>query len=140
MPLLGAHEHTVGPNGRIIIPAKLRVDLGDDFVAVAVLDCLQLFPMSRWLEIEDRLRGENPFSEYTTDLLEYIGRNSALCSQDKQGRTTVPVGLLEEVGIKDNIVSVGAVDRIRVRSKERYQTQPRRGDADMRALIERVLK
>ena len=140
MPLLGVHHHTVGPNGRIIIPAKLRPDLGEDFVAVAVLDCLQLFPMSRWLEIEDRLRGENPFAESTTELLEYLGENSALCSQDKQGRTTIPTELVEAVGLADEIVSVGAVDRIRVRPKDRYQTRPRKGDADRRALIERVLK
>ena len=140
MPLLGVHHHTVRPNGRIIVPAKLRVDLGEDFIAVAAFDSLQLFPMERWLQIEDRLRQENPLADSTTELLEYLGENSALCSQDKQGRTSIPGELLERVGLKGDIVSVGSIDRIRVRPKERYETQPRKGDADLRALIERVLK
>jgi MraZ protein len=139
MPLLGAYEHSVGPNGRMIIPAKLRAGLGEDFVAVAAFDSLHLFPMQRWLEIEDRLRERNPLADSTTELLEYLGENSALCSQDKQGRTTIPQELLDRVGLKGDIVSVGSVDRIRVRPKQAHMARPRKGEAEVRALIGEVL-
>ncbi len=138
MPLLGVYHHTVGPNGRIIIPAKLRNSLGEDFVAVAAFDCLQLFPMDRWLQIEDRLRQEKPFADSTTELLEHLGEASALCSQDKQGRTSIPIQLLERVGLHGDIVSVGAVDRIRIFPRERYEKRPRKGDAGLRMLKERI--
>ena len=46
---MGTYEHGLDAKGRVIIPAKLREDLGESFVVTLGLDgCLFAYPMNEW--------------------------------------------------------------------------------------------
>ena len=43
--LMGEYFHTVDPKGRLILPAKLRDELGESFIITKGLDnCLFIYP------------------------------------------------------------------------------------------------
>ena len=57
MMFMGEYNHTIDTKGRLIIPAKFREQLGNEFVVTKGLDgCLFVFPMNEWELFEQKLR------------------------------------------------------------------------------------
>ena len=55
--LIGEYEHTLDAKGRLIMPAKLRQDMGDKFIVTKGLDgCLFAFSVQEWLNFETKLK------------------------------------------------------------------------------------
>ncbi len=55
--LMGEYEHSLDVKGRLIMPAKLRQDIGDKFVLTKGLDgCLFAFSSEEWLNFEEKLK------------------------------------------------------------------------------------
>ncbi|MCX5780571.1 MAG: division/cell wall cluster transcriptional repressor MraZ, partial [Firmicutes bacterium] len=53
---LGEYQHSLDSKGRIIVPAKLREELGARFIATKGLDnCLFLYPLDEWRRIEAKV-------------------------------------------------------------------------------------
>lgn len=51
--LIGEYEHSLDAKGRLIMPAKLREDMGEKFILTTGLDgCLFGFSMSEWEKFE----------------------------------------------------------------------------------------
>lgn len=54
---MGEYNHTVDPKGRLIVPAKFREQLGDEFVVTKGLDgCLFVYTLEEWHNIEEKFR------------------------------------------------------------------------------------
>ena len=54
---MGTYEHGLDAKGRVIIPAKLREDLGESFVVTLGLDgCLFAYPMNEWEGFIEKLK------------------------------------------------------------------------------------
>ena len=54
---MGEYNHTVDEKGRLIIPAKYREELGNEFVVTKGLDgCLFAYGLSEWQVLEEKLR------------------------------------------------------------------------------------
>ena len=46
---MGEYHHNVDTKGRLIVPAKFREDLGEQFILTRGLDqCLFGYPLSEW--------------------------------------------------------------------------------------------
>lgn len=51
---MGEYQHTIDAKGRMIVPAKFREGLGEQFVLTRGLDqCLFGYPMHEWKQIEE---------------------------------------------------------------------------------------
>ena len=54
---MGEYNHTIDAKGRLIIPAKFREPLGEEFVLTRGLEgCLYIYPMDEWEAFEEKLR------------------------------------------------------------------------------------
>ena len=54
---MGEYNHTIDAKGRLIIPAKFRESLGDEFVITKGLDgCLFVYTDEEWQNFENKLR------------------------------------------------------------------------------------
>jgi len=54
---MGEYNHTIDAKGRLIIPARFRELLGEEFVLTKGLDgCLSIYPMDEWNAFEEKLR------------------------------------------------------------------------------------
>lgn len=55
--LIGEYEHSLDAKGRMIMPAKLRQDIGEKFIITKGLDgCLFVFSQNEWLNFEAKLK------------------------------------------------------------------------------------
>ncbi len=53
---LGEYNHSIDTKGRLIVPAKFREALGEEFVVTKGLDgCLYIYPNEEWKEFEKKL-------------------------------------------------------------------------------------
>lgn len=105
--MLGRFMHTLDAKNRIIIPAKMRIQLGDTFVAAAVLDhCISLYPEDEWQKLQDRI-AEMPLSK-SRKLQRYLSSNAVDLQVDSQGRVILPKHLLEYANIEKEALFVGA--------------------------------
>ena len=102
---MGEYNHTVDPKGRLIIPAKFREQLGDEFVVTKGLDgCLFVYTKEEWHNIEEKFRG---ISMTALEL-------------DKQGRILLPPVLREYADLQKDVVLVGVLSRVEIWDKGRW--------------------
>lgn len=117
----GEYNHTIDPKGRLIIPAKLRDELGDNFVVTKGLDgCLWMFDSEEWDKIEEEIR-EMPFTMKEARMLSrFIVAGAFDGELDKQGRVLLPSNLREYAGITKDVVLAGVGSRVEIWAKEKY--------------------
>lgn len=121
--LNGQFQHTIDGKGRLIIPSKMRAELGGTFMAAAVLDkCITLYPMAEWEQLMAKLK-EQPLSK-VRKLQRFIGSKAQEVQLDSQGRILLPKHLLDYAGIEKDLYIIGACDRAEIWNPELY-------DADM---------
>ena len=127
---MGTYEHGLDAKGRVIIPAKLREDLGESFVVTLGLDgCLFAYPMNEWEGFIEKLK-ELPGTKEARMLQRHFLANAAPCELDKQGRTLVPQTLREFAGLEKDVILAGNLSRVEVWSKEKWSENCNYDDMD----------
>ncbi len=67
--LIGEYEHSLDVKGRLIMPAKLRTDIGERFIITKGLDgCLFVFSQDEWSNFENKLK-ELPLTNKNAEIL-----------------------------------------------------------------------
>lgn len=127
----GEYNHTIDEKGRIIVPAKLRDELGATFVITKGLDgCLWVFDNEEWEKVEEKIN-ELPFNIKEARLLSRFMIAGAFDAEpDKQGRVMIPQSLREYADLKRDVVLAGVGRKLELWSKERYEQAGDFGDMD----------
>lgn len=119
---MGEYNHTIDAKGRIIVPARYREELGEEFVVTLGLDgCLFVYPNEEWQTFVAELKGL-PGSKEARQLQRYFMAGAAACEADKQGRILIPSKLREQAALDKDIVFVGVLNKIEIWSKERWES------------------
>ena len=120
--LMGEYNHTIDAKGRLIVPAKFREVLGDEFVVTKGLDnCLFVYPNDEWQKFEEKLQ--------TLPLTNKNARQFARFFV--AGRILLPSVLREFAGLEKDVVLVGVASRIEIWSKDRWLQSISTYDDDM---------
>lgn len=118
---MGEYNHTVDPKGRLIVPAKFREQLGDEFVVTKGLDgCLFVYPNKEWQNIEEKFRNISMTSKDARKFSRFFFAGAASCELDKQGRILLPSVLREYAALEKDVVLVGVLSRVEIWSKDRW--------------------
>lgn len=119
---MGEHNHTIDAKGRIIVPAKFREALGEEFVVTLGLDgCLFVYPNDEWQSFISQLK-TLPGSKDARQMQRYFLAGATTCEVDKQGRILIPSKLREQAGLNKDVVFVGVLSKIEIWSKERWES------------------
>ncbi|MCK4545948.1 MAG: division/cell wall cluster transcriptional repressor MraZ [Candidatus Eisenbacteria sp.] len=124
---IGRYLHSIDSKKRLSFPSKLRKLVPKrkgwhKFITTKGLDgCLYVFPHVEWTEIERRLRERPRFDKTTRNFIREIMSNAAPTDLDAQGRIPIPQYLLEMVGIKSEVLIIGAMDRLELWDPETYR-------------------
>ena len=133
----GEHFHSVDLKGRMIVPARFRDGLSDQFIITKGLDkCLFVFAMEEWRIIEQKIENLPMTDEGARKFLRFFFGAAFEAEHDAQGRALIPPNLRQYAGITKDIVSVGVARRIEIWSKEYYDDYMSGGeslDADIAA-------
>ena len=128
---MGEYNHTIDAKGRLIIPAKFREPLGEEFVLTRGLDgCLYIYPMDEWEAFEEKLRALPLTNKDARAFSRFFVAGATTCELDKQGRILVPQTLREFAGLIKDVVLTGNLTRIEVWSKEKWLENSNYEDMD----------
>ena len=111
---IGEYSHSLDSKNRMIVPVKLRDELGERFVITKGLDgCLYAYPEKEWKILEEKLK--------KLAFVRFFFSGACEVEIDKQGRGLIPLNLKEYAGIEKDIVSIGALTKVEIWSKEKWQ-------------------
>ena len=153
--LLGEFNHSIDEKGRLIIPAKLRDDLGDSFVICNGLEgCLFVYSQEEWNKFVAELETLPRMSKDARIFKRYFFGSASEGSFDKQGRVLVPPSLRKNAhlekevlvppslrkaaGLEKDVVLVGVQDRIEIWDKALWEERSQISEEDLDAIAERM--
>lgn len=117
---MGEFHHTVDNKGRLIIPSRVREDLGDQFIVTRGLEkCLFIYPRDEWNNIIQKYK-QLPDTKDRRYFMRIFLSGATICELDKQGRINIPIPLLEYASLEKDCIIIGVDDRLEVWSKERW--------------------
>lgn len=128
---MGEYSHTIDTKGRLIVPAKFREQLGEQFVVTKGVDgCLYVYSKEEWARIEEKFREINLTSKNARKFMRFFFAGAAACEVDKQGRILIPSVLREFAALEKDVVLVGVFSKIEIWDKDRYEGASTYDDMD----------
>ena len=118
---MGEYEHSLDAKGRLIMPAKLREDIGDKFIITKGLDgCLFGFSLNEWTHFEEKLKALPLTNKNARDFVRFFLSGAVSIEIDKQGRFLVASNLREYASMEKEVVIIGVGTRIEFWSKDKW--------------------
>ncbi len=120
--LMGEYRHNIDTKGRLIVPSKLREELGEQFVLTRGLDgCLFGYPMSEWTNLEAKLNEMPLAKKDARTFVRFFYSAATECELDKQGRINIPSTLRKYADLSKECVVIGVSNRIEIWDESRWQ-------------------
>ena len=120
--LIGEYEHSLDAKGRLIMPSKLRDDIGEKLIITKGLDgCLFAFSIEEWKIFEQKLRSLPISNKDARAFSRFFFAGAMDCEIDKQGRFLISSNLRDFAGLTKEVVIVGMDSRIEIWSKDKWQ-------------------
>lgn len=136
---MGEYNHTIDAKGRLIVPAKFREVLGEEFVVTKGLDgCLFVYPNAEWKSFEEKLRTLPLTNKNARQFTRFFLAGAATCEVDKQGRILLPQVLRDFAELEKEVVLVGVASRIEIWSKHKWDGCMSEYDTDMDEVAENM--
>ena len=119
--LMGEFHHNIDEKGRLIIPSKLREELGENIIVTRGLeDTLFIYSEKEWSLIVSKLKSL-PFTKKDARSFTRMFLSGATAIEfDKQGRIKVPSPLVDYASLIKECVIIGVGDRLEVWSREKW--------------------
>lgn len=119
---MGEYNHTIDPKGRVIIPAKFRDSLGENFFVTRGLDgCLFVYNEEEWTNFEEKLKTLPITNKDARNFVRFFLSSSDNVEMDKQGRINLPTKLIEYADLQKDVVLIGVGSRVEIWSKDRWE-------------------
>ena len=118
---IGEYHHTIDDKGRIIIPAKFRDALGNNFIVTrGIENCLFVYSNEDWDKICNKLNSL-PFTKKDARVFNRFFMSGATSVElDKQGRVNLTSPLIDYAFLKKDCVVIGTGDRLEIWAKESW--------------------
>ena len=120
--LIGEYSHSLDTKGRLIMPAKLRQDIGDKFILTKGLDgCLFAFSQTEWNNFEEKLKSLPLSDKNARNFVRFFLSGATECEIDKQGRFLIPTNLRTAANLEKDAIIIGVGTRIEIWNKETWE-------------------
>ena len=117
----GKYNHNIDAKGRLIIPAKLREQLGREFVITRGLDGnLSAYSTEEWEKFAENLNNLGNNKADARKIRMFFFENAFDVEVDGTGRALIPQELREAAKIQKEVVIVGNMNNADIWSKELY--------------------
>ena len=117
---MGEYNHTIDDTGRLTIPAKIREQLGTNFIVTRGLDnCLFIYPKNEWENVISKYR-ELPNTKDARNFMRFFLSGATVNEFDKQGRINIANSLIKYANLKKDCVIIGVNERLEVWDKDSW--------------------
>tara|TARA_R110002096_G_scaffold41546_4_gene112278 strand:- start:214 stop:741 length:528 start_codon:yes stop_codon:yes gene_type:complete len=143
--LTGTYECKVDAKGRLMMPAAIKKQLAsvlqDGFVLRRSVfqKCLELYPMSEWQALMQKMNTLNKFKKKNNDFIRRFTAGAKIVEVDINGRLLVPKDLTVFANISKNIVVTSAINIIEIWDKDLYEQAIDDAAIDFADLAEEVM-
>ncbi len=115
---IGEYHHTIDEKGRIIIPAKFREELGEEFVVTrGIENCLFVYSNANWNEICQKLNSLPFTKKDARNFNRFFMSGATGVELDKQGRINISTPLIQYAHLEKECVVIGTGDRLEIWSQ-----------------------
>ena len=120
--LTGKYNHSLDTKNRIIIPSKLKEQLGAKITIMRGSDkCLTMYSAEEWESYAQKI-SELPKTQ-VREITRYLYSNSIEVQPDAQGRVMLSPEMLQFAGISKNVITVGCGKYAEIWSEEVWNEQ-----------------
>lgn len=139
--LMGEFHHNLDEKGRIIIPSKLREELGENIIVTRGLeDCLFIYSEKEWSLIVSKLKSL-PFTKKDARSFTRMFLSGATATEfDKQGRIKISLPLIEYAELNKECIIIGVNDRLELWSKDKWNTFVEESKEDLSDLADHLFE
>jgi MraZ protein len=143
--LIGTYECKVDAKGRLMLPAALKKQLNPSLQNGFVLKravfqpCLELYPMSEWEVLMQKVNKLNKFKKKNNDFIRRFTAGVKVVEIDSNGRLLIPKDLTVFADITKNIVMSSAINIIEIWDKDKYEKAIDDATGDFADLAEEVM-
>ena len=118
---MGEYHHNIDTKGRIVIPNKVRDDLGENFIVTRGLDgCLFLYPKTEWDNVIAKYK-EIPDTKNKRQFMRIFLSGATVCEYDKQGRINIPKPLVEYAKLVKDCIIIGVDEKLEIWSRDCWE-------------------
>ncbi|WP_334332669.1 MULTISPECIES: division/cell wall cluster transcriptional repressor MraZ [unclassified Companilactobacillus] len=136
---MGEFHHALDNKGRIIIPAKFRKLLGEEFVITRGMDgCLFGYPMEQWDKLEGQLDKLPLTKKDARAFTRFFYSAAAEVEFDKQGRINLSAPLIKFAKLTKNCVIVGVSDRFEIWDEQRWNDFSQEAEDNFEEISEKM--
>ena len=115
---MGEFHHNLDTKGRLILPAKIRENLGEKFIITKGIDkCLFVYPLNEWESIIQKYR-ELPNTKEARDFMRFFLSGASECEFDRLGRINISEPLLKYASLNRECVIIGVNERLEIWNKD----------------------
>ena len=119
---MGEYEHSLDAKGRLILPSKIREDMGEKFIITKGLDkCLFGFSQTEWANFEEKLKTLPLTNKNARDFVRFFLSGATECEIDKQGRFLIPNNLRVAAQLEKEAVIIGVGTRLEIWNKQNWE-------------------
>lgn len=143
--LIGTYECKADVKGRLMMPSPIKKQLSavlqEGFVLKRAVfqPCLELYPMSEWNMLMQKVNKLNRFVKKNNDFIRRFTAGVKILELDNSGRLLIPKDLHSFAGISKEVVLSSAVNIIEVWDKKRYEKAIDEAAVDFAELAEEVM-
>ena len=143
--LTGTYDCKVDAKGRLMMPVALKKQLAGILQEGFVLrrsvfqKCLELYPMSEWQVLMQKINKLNKFKKKNNDFIRRFTAGVKMVEVDANGRLLIPKDLTVFANISKNIVVASAINIIEIWDKDLYEQAIDDATLDFADLAEEVM-
>ena len=120
--LIGEYEHSLDAKGRLIMPSKLREDMGEKFIITKGLDgCLFGFSKNEWQNFEEKLKTLPLTNKNARDFVRFFLSGAIECEIDRQGRFLIASNLRDYANMEKDVVIIGVGTRLEIWDRKKWK-------------------
>ena len=117
----GEYKHSIDDKGRLIIPSKIRQELGKEIIITRGLDgCLFGYPKDTWKKRIEELNSLQYTKKDVRAFTRFFTSGAVTLDFDKQGRINIPNYLSDYASLDKDVVIIGVSDRIEIWSDKAW--------------------
>jgi MraZ protein len=135
---VGNYEHGLDEKGRMVLPAKIRAQLGEVGLLGKLDGCLGLWTIDGFFETADRLQAEidSGSGRVTQGALRQFTAGVVEVTPDQQGRIVIPTRLRAYAHLGSEVVVTGRIQRAEIWDAQAWASMSDTQDAELTSAVQ----